>query len=515
MGVMEFDLAVIGGGINGAGIARDAAGRGLRVLLCEQGSLGAATSSASSKLIHGGLRYLEHGDLRLVREALHEREVLMRIAPHLVRPLQFFLPLGMPRRPGWKIRAGLKLYDWLAGATTLPRSGPLDLAGAQEGAALKPQHRRGLTYWDCWGDDTRLVVANEQDARARGALSLLWTRCERAVPARQGWLLKLAAFGEPHLQVWARAVVNATGPWAAQFLSACTPIRSSTRVRLVKGSHLVVDRVPGERALLLQHDDGRVVFVLPFERRFTLIGTTDVPVDDLAQAPAMSDDEARYLCDAANRYLASPVAPADVIWSFAGVRPLFDDGRGNPSAVTRDYRLQLDHASNGAPMLSVFGGKLTTFRRLAEQAVDRLAPWLASRRGAWTAHEPLPGGALGAERFEDYLGRMRSGHAALPAEWVDGIVQRHGSLAESILAGVAAPADLGRHFGAGLTAREVDFILDQEHALDADDLLWRRTKAGLMLDAAARRSLEDYVAGRAARRDADAAAAGRAGARGQ
>ena len=264
MGVMEFDLAVIGGGINGAGIARDAAGRGLRVLLCEQGSLGAATSSASSKLIHGGLRYLEHGDLRLVREALHEREVLMRIAPHLVRPLQFFLPLGMPRRPGWKIRAGLKLYDWLAGATTLPRSGPLDLAGAQEGAALKPQHRRGLTYWDCWGDDTRLVVANEQDARARGALSLLWTRCERAVPARQGWLLKLAAFGEPHLQVWARAVVNATGPWAAQFLSACTPIRSTTRVRLVKGSHFVVDRVPGERALLLQHADGRVVFVLPF-----------------------------------------------------------------------------------------------------------------------------------------------------------------------------------------------------------------------------------------------------------
>ena len=322
MGVMEFDLAVIGGGINGAGIARDAAGRGLRVLLCEQGSLGAATSSASSKLIHGGLRYLEHGDLRLVREALHEREVLMRIAPHLVRPLQFFLPLGMPRRPGWKIRAGLKLYDWLAGATTLPRSGPLDLSGAQEGMALKPRYRRGLTYWDCWGDDTRLVVANEQDARSRGALSFLWTRCERAVPSRQGWLLKLAAFGEPHLQVWARAVVNATGPWAAQFLSACTPIRSTTRVRLVKGSHFVVDRVPGERALLLQHADGRVVFVLPFEGRFTLIGTTDVPVDDPAQPLAMSDDEASYLCDAANRYLASPVAPADVIWSFAGVRPV-------------------------------------------------------------------------------------------------------------------------------------------------------------------------------------------------
>jgi glycerol-3-phosphate dehydrogenase len=491
---MEFDLVVVGGGINGTGIARDAAGRGLRVLLCEQGTLGAATSSASSKLIHGGLRYLEHGGVRLVREALREREVLMRIAPHLVRPLQFFLPLGMPRRPAWKIRAGLMLYDWLAGSRTLPPSSRVDLSAAAEGLDLKPEYRRGFAYWDCWGEDARLVAANELDARERGALSFLWTRCTRVTPSGTGWLLKLEAFGEQRPQVFARAVVNATGPWVAQFLSEATPIRSKARVRLVKGSHLVVDGVrAGGRALLLQHDDGRVVFVLPFERRFTLIGTTDVPVADLARAPALSSEEASYLCEVVNRYLAKPVEPGDAVWSYSGVRPLFDDGKSDPSAITRDYRLQLDHAPNGAPLLSVFGGKLTTYRRLAEQVMDRLAPHLPVRRGAWTAGEPLPGGALGGLRYDDYRLRMLERYRGLPAEWVEGIVRRHGSRAELILGDACSAGDLGQQFGADLTAREVDFLLRHEHAMDAEDVLWRRTKAALELTAAQRHALEAYV----------------------
>jgi glycerol-3-phosphate dehydrogenase len=491
---MQFDLVVIGGGINGAGIARDAAGRGLRVLLCEQGTLGSATSSASSKLIHGGLRYLEHGDFRLVREALRERAVLMRIAPHLVRPLQFFLPLGTQRRPGWKIGLGLMLYDFLAGTRNLPGSSRADLSGTSEGRVLKPPHRRGFLYWDCWGDDARLVAANELDARERGALSYLWTRCTRAIPSGQGWLLQLAAFGEPRPQVWTRAVVNATGPWVAQFLSQCTSLRSAAGVRLVKGSHLVLDRAPaGGRALILPHDDGRVVFVLPLERRFTLVGTTDVPVSDPSEGNAISEEETSYLCEVVNRYLEKPVHGSDAVWSYAGVRALYDDGKVSPTAVTRDYRLQLDHAPNGAPMLSVFGGKLTTYRRLAEQVVDKLAAYLPVRRGAWTASEALPGGALGGIGYDGYLLQMMAGHPQLPGHWIEGIVRRHGSLAERILAGARVPEDLGMHFGAGLTAREVEFLLRHEHAMDADDVLWRRTKAGLHLDAAQRAALEAYV----------------------
>jgi glycerol-3-phosphate dehydrogenase len=493
MGRMQFDLAVIGGGINGAGIARDAAGRGLTVMLCEQGSVGGATSSASSKLIHGGLRYLEHGDFQLVRESLREREILMRTAPHLVRPLQFFFPLGMPRRPVWKIRAGLLLYDWLAGSALLPASSRQDLSGMAQGAALKPEYRRGFVYWDCWGDDTRLVAANEIDARERGATTFTSTRCVQAMPSGAGWLLTLASSRGAPREVWARAVVNATGPWVARFLSDCTPIRSRAQVRLVKGSHLVIDRAPEERALILQHDDGRIVFVLPFERRYTLIGTTDVPVPDVAQPPALTEAEAHYLCSVVNRYLATSVSPQDTVWSYAGVRALYDDGAANPSAVTRDYHLQLDRASNGAPILSVFGGKLTTYRRLAEQVVDRLAPLLAVHRGAWTAGAALPGGALGEQGFEGYLARMLGRHPDIPAEWIEGIVRRHGSRAELILRDAQSPAALGHHFGAGLTAREVDYLLQEELALDADDVLWRRTKAGLHLDATACSAVEAYV----------------------
>jgi glycerol-3-phosphate dehydrogenase len=506
MGLVQFDLAVIGGGINGVGIARDAAGRGLRVLLVEQGNLGAATSSASSKLIHGGLRYLEHGDLRLVREALREREVLQRIAPHLVWPLQFFLPLGVQRRPAWMIRAGLLLYDLLAGSRTLPRSSRVDLADVPEGDALKPQHRIGYAYWDCWGDDARLVIANELDARQRGVLSCLRTRCVRATPATGGWRLQLLACGERRPDVWARAVVNATGPWAGQFLDECTPIRSASRVRLVKGSHLVVDRSPGPRALILQHDDGRIVFVLPFEGRYTLIGTTDVAVSDLA-SPTISTEEADYLLAVVNRYFVRPVSHSEVLWSYAGVRPLFDDGSANPSAVTRDYKLQLDRAPGGAPMLSVFGGKLTTYRKLAEQVVDTVAPGLPVRRGAWTATVPLPGGDMGEGGFEGGLARALARHPELPREWVEGIVRRHGARADALLAGSRSASDLGEHFGAGLTAREVDVLLREEHALDAEDVLWRHTKAGLHLDHAQRQRVADYVEAQQTARDGQAAGA--------
>jgi glycerol-3-phosphate dehydrogenase len=421
----------------------------------------------------------------------------MRIAPHLVRPLQFFLPLGMPRRPAWKIRAGLLLYDWLAGSALLPASSRLDLSGTAQGAVLKPEHRRGFAYWDCWGDDTRLVAANEIDARERGATTFSSTRCLKAIPTGSGWLLTLASSRGAPPEVFARAVVNATGPWVVQFLSDCTPIRSRTRVRLVKGSHFVIDRAPGERALILQHDDGRIVFVLPFERRYTLIGTTDVPVPDVAQPPALTPAEADYLCSVVNRYLARSVSPQDAVWSYAGVRALYDDGTANPSAVTRDYHLQIDRATNGAPILSVFGGKLTTYRRLAEQVVDRLAPLLGVRRGAWTAGAALPGGDMGEERFEGCLARMRGRHPGIPSEWIEGMVRRHGSRAEAILRDAQSPAALGHHFGAGLTAREIDYLLQQELAQDADDVLWRRTKTGLHLDATARTAVGAYVRGNA------------------
>ncbi len=491
MTAAAYDLAIVGAGINGAGIARDAAGRGLRVLLVEQGDLGGATSSASSKLIHGGLRYLEFGDLRLVREALHEREVLMRLAPHLVRPLEFFLPAADQIRPGWKVRAGLWLYDLLAGRSRLPRSRSIALSEADRAQALQPRYRRGFTYWDCWGDDARLVAVNVMDAEARGARIATRTRCRRAVPDGTGWRLDLE--GRSATSAHARALVNAAGPWAETFLREATPIRSATRLRLVQGSHIVVDgRRFGDRAMILQNADGRIVFVLPFEGETTLIGTTDIPYAGDPAAVRASAAEIEYLCAAVNRYLAVPILPSQVIWSFAGVRALHDDGRTDPSAVTRDYLLELATASNGAPCLTVFGGKLTTYRRLAEQVMDRLGRVLQVEAGPWTSTAPLPGGDIegGFDGWREALVRRFPG---IPADWVAGIAQRHGALAEEILGGSARAEDLGEHFGSGLTAAEVGFLARREHAGEVDAVLWRRTKLGLRLDSKQRQAVAAWL----------------------
>ena len=491
---LTVDLLVVGGGIHGAGIARDAAGRGLSVLLAEQGDLAGATSSASSKLAHGGLRYLELGDFRLVREALQERGTLMRIAPHLVRPIPFFIPCGPGTRPRWQLRAGLALYDWLSPRGGLPRSCALDLSGSAEGALLQPQYRRGFCYYDGCADDARLVVANAIDAAARGAIILTHTRCARAVPGNDGWLAELVMPDGMTNSVAARAIVNATGPWVVRFLRECTPVRTGARARLIQGSHLVVRSRPlGGRALLLQNDDGRVVFVIPFESEHALIGTTDVPFAGDPGQVAISEAEVDYLCRSASRYLADPVARKDVIWTFAGVRALYDDGNHDPSRLTRDYALQLDHAGNRAPVLSIFGGKLTTYRRLAEEALAKLGASLPSVGSPWTAEVALPGGNLDGLDVGSYAEKLSARYPGLPAGWIAGIARRHGALTELIIGSARGPEDLGVHFGAGLTAHEVGYLYRQEWVRDPDDILWRRTKAGLHLTEAQRDVLARHL----------------------
>jgi glycerol-3-phosphate dehydrogenase len=489
MARLEVDLLVVGGGIHGAGITRDAAGRGLRVLLAERGDLAGATSSASSKLAHGGLRYLERFDVRLVREALHERETLMRIAPHLVRPLQFFLPLVPGMRPAWQVRGGLLLYDLLAGRSTLPRSRALDLRAAEEGRFLQPRCRRGYCYWDGWADDARLVVANALDAAQRGAMVLTRTRCEHAAPAGAGWQARLVGEGGEVREAHARAIVNATGPWVSEFLRTCTALRASVAVRLVQGAHLAVRRtVPGARALLLQNRDGRVVFVLPLEEELALIGTTDQPVTDPGGAP-IAEADARYLCDAVNRYLAEPVAPADAVWSTVGVRALYDDGSADPSAISRDYVLRLDRAENGALLLSVIGGKLTTYRRVSEEALAKLSPAFPALAPAWTARAALPGGDLGGLPFARWREALVARYPGFAPKWIEAIAARHGDLARTVLGEARTPEDLGEHYGAGLTRRELDYLVRWEWAREADDVLWRRTKVGLHLSAEQRQVL--------------------------
>ncbi len=493
---LSVDLLVVGGGIHGAGIARDAAGRGLSVLLLEQGDLAGATSSASSKLAHGGLRYLELGDFRLVREALRERETLMRIAPHLVWPLPFFLPRAPAARPAWQVRAGLLLYDWLAGRSHLPRSRTLDLSSTLEGELLKPESRTGFCYYDGWADDARLVVANAMDAAARGAIVMTRTRCVRAVPKGDGWSAQLIAGDTRGVEASARAVVNATGPWVERFLRECTPLTAVVAARLIKGSHVVIRRrLPAGRAMVLPNDDGRVVFVVPFEGEFALIGTTDVVMSGDPRSVAISQDEVAYLCRAVNRFLAQPIAERDIVWTYSGVRALHDDGSANPSRVTRDYLLQLDRAENHAPILSVYGGKLTTYRRVAEEAVGKLSRSFPVLRAPWTSQALLPGGDLGGMSTQSFVAALRARHPELPGDWVAGIARRYGALANALIAGASRPQDLGVHFGAGLTAREVEYLVRREWAVEADDVLWRRTKAGLHLDEEQRQAVALHLLG--------------------
>jgi glycerol-3-phosphate dehydrogenase len=490
-----IDLLVVGGGINGVGIALDAAGRGLSVLLCERGDLAGATSSASSKLVHGGLRYLEHFEFRLVRESLAEREVLMRAAPHLVAPLRFNLPLGRSTRPAWMVRLGLLLYDHLARRDLLPPSRRVrfDPAGP-----LLAQWRHGFAYSDCSVDDARLVVLAARAAADRGAEIRTGEECVALAAGPDGWRAELRpAAGGPARTVAARAVVNAAGPWVSSFLQRVEGVTPRHAIRLVKGSHIVVPALTaGDEAYILQNDDGRVVFVLPGPAGLSLVGTTDVEITGDPAAAAADPAEVAYLVAVVNRYFRRPLTPADVLHSFAGVRPLLDDGRRNASAVTRDYTLELDRVQGGT-LLSVFGGKLTTFRRLAESAVDRLRPVFPAMGPAWTGHLVLPGGdfASRADLEADFARRWPWLPEATRRRWV----RAYGTLAAEVAGDAAALADLGEVFGAGLTAREVEYLVTREWARTAEDVLWRRTKLGLAMTGEQRRHLGDWLAGGARR----------------
>ena len=504
----SFDLVVIGGGANGAGIARDAAGRGLSVLLAEKDDLAEGTSSRSGKLIHGGLRYLEYYEFRLVREALIEREVLLRAAPHIVWPMRFVLPHVPEMRPAWLVRLGLFLYDHLGGRKLLPPTRALDLGTAPEGRPLKPAYRKAFEYSDCWVDDARLVVLNALDAKARGAEILTRTAVVGARPVADGWQVELEDRRDRSRRtVTAKGLVNAAGPWVERVLLRAMGRNSARKVRLVKGSHLVTRKFwEGNQAYLLQNTDKRVIFVNPYEGDKALIGTTDVPVEGEPEDVAMEEREVDYLLDVVGRYFERPPTRADIVHRFSGVRPLYDDAAENPSAVTRDYVFDVEpkkpEPGAAPPLLSVFGGKITTYRKLAEHALDKLKPFFPAMGPAWTARAAMPGGDIPGADFEGWLARFRAARPWLPEPLARHYGRLYGTRAEALLTGAATPADLGRHFGGLLYEREARFLLDEEWAETAEDVLERRTKHGLHLSAAEKAALAGWLEAPPARRTA-------------
>ncbi len=495
-----FDLLVIGGGINGTGIARDAVGRGLRVLLCEKGDLAEATSSSSTKLIHGGLRYLEYYEFRLVREALMERERLLRIAPHIIWPLRFVLPHTEGLRPQWLLRMGLFLYDHLARLKTLPRSSAVRLRSSPYGAPLQDRITAGFLYSDCWVEDSRLVVLNAMDARDRGADIRTRTLVEAARREGDAWIATLRSENgsrDGAETVRAKAIVNAGGPWVSATLTQTLGHNSKAAVRLIKGSHIVTKRLyEGDQAYILQNPDKRIIFAIPYERDFTLIGTTDIPYDEAPGPVRISEEETDYLCESINRFFKTPISHADVVWSYSGVRPLYDDAAKNASAVTRDYVLDVADQQGALPVLSVFGGKITTYRRLAEHALEKLEPYLPKLKPSWTAKEPLPGGAMPGADFETFFSAFRARYPFLPDALAQRLARDYGTRAETIVGGAKSLGDLGEEFGAGLTRAEVDYLVKNEWACTAQDILWRRSKLGLRLSKDEFSHLDGYLAKR-------------------
>jgi len=510
------DLVIVGGGVNGCGIARDAAGRGLKVLLCEKGDLAQATSSASTKLFHGGLRYLEFFEFRLVREALIEREVLLRMMPHISWPLRFIVPfdpelrlendisplgrllrLTMPwlrgRRPAWLVRAGLFLYDHLGGREILPGTRTLDLRRHPAGRVLDGRFTRAFEYSDCWVEDSRLVVLNARDAAARGARVLTRTGFEKAERAGGLWRVTLAG-PDGRREVAARILINAAGPWVEEVLQQRIHAASTDGVRLVRGSHIVMRRLfDHDQPYFFQLPDGRIIFAIPYERDFTLIGTTDVDHEGDPGQAACTPQERDYLLAAAGRFFRVPLRAEDVVWSYAGVRPLYDDHAASATAATRDYVLKLSAPGGAAPLLSVFGGKITTYRRLAEHALEKLGPYLARDSGPWTAGAPLPGGDFavdGAGRVKDEL---QARHPFLDEGWAWRLVRAYGTEAFALLEGAKTAADLGRNFGWNLTEREVIWLREHEFARTAEDILWRRSKIGLRLNEAEIAALQGWM----------------------
>ncbi|MGS1005008.1 glycerol-3-phosphate dehydrogenase [Burkholderia glumae] len=476
----RYDLLVIGGGINGAGIARDAAGRGLSVLLCEQDDLASHTSSSSTKLIHGGLRYLEYKEFGLVRKALQERETLLRAAPHIIWPLRFVMPHMPNLRPAWLIRLGLFLYDHLAKRELLPGSRGITMQRHAAGAPLVDSIRRGFVYSDGWVEDARLVVLNALDARERGAEILTRTRLTAASRDGDTWRAQLQRPDGSSFEVKARAIANAAGPWVGSLLHGALGREARHSVRLVKGSHIVTPKLfDHDHAYIFQNPDKRIIFAIPYEHDYTLIGTTDVEYHDDPSKVAIDGAETQYLCDSINRYFKQKISTADVRWTYSGVRPLLEDENAdNPSAVTRDYRLEMDDGP-GAPLLSVFGGKITTFRKLAEEATGMLCDALGAPAPAWTAGRPLPGGDIAGARFAPFAADFAKRHAWLPAALAQRYARAYGTRAERVIAGATSLAGLGAAVAPGLYEAELRYLRDTEWATCADDVLWRRSKLGL------------------------------------
>ncbi|RQH09175.1 glycerol-3-phosphate dehydrogenase [Paraburkholderia dinghuensis] len=479
----RYDLLVVGGGINGVGIARDAAGRGLSVILCEQDDLASHTSSASTKLIHGGLRYLEYKEFGLVRKALQERERLLRAAPHIMWPLRFVMPHMPDLRPGWLIRAGLFLYDHLAKRELLPGSRGIDMRRHPAGAPLVDSIRRGFVYSDGWVDDARLVVLNALDAKERGARILTRTKLVAARRDSGEWHARLMRPDGSTFEVRARAIANAAGPWVADVLHGALGRDARHAVRLVKGSHIVTKRLfDHDHAYIFQNPDKRIIFAIPYEHDFTLIGTTDVEYRDDPAKVAIDGDETRYLCESINRYFKHKITPADVCWTFSGVRPLLEEENAdNPSAVTRDYKLEMDEG-DGAPLISVFGGKITTFRKLAEEASNVLCRALGSSAGAWTAGVPLPGGDIAHARFEPFADAFAKRHAWLPASLARRYARAYGTCASRVVGNATSLDGLGQAIAPGIYEAELRYLRDAEWATCAQDVLWRRSKLGLHVE---------------------------------
>ncbi|MBB3939920.1 glycerol-3-phosphate dehydrogenase [Novosphingobium fluoreni] len=485
-----YDIAVIGGGVNGCGIARDAAGRGAKVLLLEQGDLASGTSSASTKLIHGGLRYLEHYEFGLVREALSERERLWAIAPHIIWPMRFVLPHVKGLRPRWLLRLGLFLYDHIGGRRALPATQSVDLHKHPAGKALKPGYGPAFVYSDGWVDDARLVVLNARDAADRGATILPRTPVTAMEREGEGWLIHT-----PHQSFQARAVVNAAGPAVLDLLNLSGE-NTAKKMRLVRGSHIVVPRLfDHPYAYFFQIPDGRIFFAIPYQQDFTLIGTTDRDHHGPLKDVKASEEEIAYLCDAANAYFERQIGPGDVVWTYSGVRPLIDEGTGKPEAATRGYSFDLDEDAQGrAPILSVFGGKITTYRHLAKDAVEKLKGHVPGLSGKdWTADAPLPGGDFPIDGIEALKAEIAGSYRFLSPATVDRVARAYGTQARLWLSDAQSPTMLGQDFGHGLTKAEVDYLVTREWACTAEDILWRRTKLGLRLDAAQVAGLKAYL----------------------
>lgn len=509
----EFDIAIIGGGINGCGVARDAAGRGLSVYLCEQGDLAGATSSASTKLIHGGLRYLEYYEFRLVREALIERERLLRAAPHIIWPLRFVLPHHDALRPAWLIRLGLFLYDHLGGREILPGTRALDLRNDPIGAPLKDDFSKGFEYSDCWVEDSRLVVLNAMDARERGAVVETRTRMTAATREGDRWRVMVENIDTGDTsEIVARAVVNAAGPWVAEVLTGRFRLNSPARVRMVKGSHVIVPRMfDHDRAYIFQNPDKRIIFAIPYETDFTLIGTTD---EDFQGDPAdvkIADSEVDYLCRAASAYFKQDVRKDSIVHTYSGVRPLYDDNASEARAATRDYVIEMDGGTGAsAPLVSVFGGKITTFRKLGEAVLAKLSPTFPTMAAPWTDGATLPGGDFEVSEVEGKISALARDYSFLDTVTARRLIRAYGTRAWAMLGDARSAGDMGEDFGAGLTAREVAYLMDAEWAATAEDVLWRRSKLGLRLDADGQARLAAWMEAR--RRDAETSELHRGGA---